>query len=421
MPLADLRTFLQQLDALGDLKVMHEASHNLEIGVITELSLQHDGPALLFDQIPGYPPGYRIASNVCSTAKRTLLALGLDTSLTDAEAMAALQKRLDAYKPVPPVVVNSGPVLENIQTGDEIDLTRFPVPIWHELDGAPYIGTGHAVIQQDPESGFVNVGTYRGQLHDRRTTGIFFTLQSKDGSVIMRKYWAQGKACPVAISYGPEPLLFLSGCSSNGIPPGTPEYEYTGFLAGEPVPVIRGNVTGLPIPANSEIAIEGEIPPTDEESRDEGPFGEWYVASSYQRFVRQEGVPLYKVNSEECRVMTGIVERSIDFSLRVIRLYRAIEKDGVGRVLGGQLLRAGTSVGANIHESQGAQSRADFIAKMSIAHKEARESAYWLRLIQEAGLLPASDLADLADETNQLVKILSSIILTSKANAKPRG
>jgi UbiD family decarboxylase len=176
---------------------------------------------------------------------------------------------------VPPAFVDRGPVLENIREGDAVDLTQFPVPIWHELDGAPYIGTGHTVIQQDPETGVVNVGTYRGQLHDPRTTGIFFTLPTKDGSVIMHKYWERSKACPVAISYGPEPLLFLSGCSSNGIPAGTPEYEYTGFLAGEPVPVIRGNVTGLPIPARSEIAIEGDIPPPDEESRDEGPFGEW--------------------------------------------------------------------------------------------------------------------------------------------------
>lgn len=275
MALADLRTFLHQLDAAGELKAIHGAHRNLEIGVITELSLQHDGPALLFDEIPGFPPTNRVAANVCSTLRRSLMVLGLDPELSREEAIATMRQRVQDYKPVPPVVIDGGPVLENVRTGADVDLTQFPVPMWHELDGGPYIGTGHAVIQQDPETKVVNVGTYRGQLHSRNATGIFFTLPTKDGSVILRKYWAQGKPCPVAVSYGPEPLLFLSGCSSNGIPPGTPEYEYTGYLAGEPVPVIRGHLTGLPIPANSEIAIEGEIPPPDQESRDEGPFGEW--------------------------------------------------------------------------------------------------------------------------------------------------
>jgi four helix bundle protein len=74
-----------------------------------------------------------------------------------------------------------------------------------------------------------------------------------------------------------------------------------------------------------------------------------------------------------------ILERSIGYSLRIIALYRVLNRDHVGRVLGRQLLRAATSIGANAHEAQGGQSRPDFIAKMSIAHKEARECAYWLR------------------------------------------
>ena len=275
MPLLDLREFLQQADAIGELKTIHGADPNLEIGAIAELSLQHDGPALLFDQIPGFPPAYRVAANVCSNRRRSLLVLGLDLDSNEEQATAEMRKRVASYKPVPPRVVENGPILQNVQVGDEVDLNQFPVPVWHELDGGPYIGTGVAVVQQDPDSGFVNVGTYRGQLHDRSTAGIFFMVPSRDGNVITRKYWAQGKPCPVAMSYGPEPLLFLSACGSNGIPPGGSEYEWTGFLAGEPVPVIRGPVTGLPISACSEIAIEGEIPPPDVDARTEGPFGEY--------------------------------------------------------------------------------------------------------------------------------------------------
>ena len=86
-----------------------------------------------------------------------------------------------------------------------------------------------------------------------------------------------------------------------------------------------------------------------------------------------------------------ILERTVNYSLSIVELYRELEKDSVGRVLGKQLLRSSTTIGANVHEAQGGQSKADFIAKMSIAHKEALESSYWLRLIQETEVkfLPA--------------------------------
>lgn len=113
-------------------------------------------------------------------------------------------------------------------------------------------------------------------------------------------------------------------------------------------------------------------------------------------------------------VAKDIIERSIAYAMEIIRLYRELRRDDVGRVLGRQLLRSGTSVGANIHEAQGGQSKADFIAKMSIAHKEARESAYWLRLIRDADLVPANRLTSISDETEQLVKILSAILLSAK-------
>ena len=105
------------------------------------------------------------------------------------------------------------------------------------------------------------------------------------------------------------------------------------------------------------------------------------------------------MDHEERAVKIPIVERSVAYSVRVIRLYKSLMRDSAGRVIGHQLLRSATSVGANAHEAQAAQSRADFIAKMSIAHKEARESSYWLRLIDEAELVPTEKLAGLRDET----------------------
>ena len=109
-----------------------------------------------------------------------------------------------------------------------------------------------------------------------------------------------------------------------------------------------------------------------------------------------------------------ILERTVGYSLRIIKVYRTLEKDSVGRIVGNQLLRSGTSVGANIHEAQGGQSRADFISKTSIAHKEAREPAYWLQLIQKAELVPEKRISSLTDEASRIIEILSSKLITSK-------
>jgi four helix bundle protein len=111
-----------------------------------------------------------------------------------------------------------------------------------------------------------------------------------------------------------------------------------------------------------------------------------------------------------------IAERTTAFALRIIKLYQYIQSDSVGRILGKQLLRSGTSVGANVHEAQGAQSRADFISKISIAQKEIIETGYWLRLLAEADIVQEEKLTSLREETDQLIKILSSILINSKKN-----
>lgn len=115
-----------------------------------------------------------------------------------------------------------------------------------------------------------------------------------------------------------------------------------------------------------------------------------------------------------------IAERSVQYSIRIIKLFKFIEKNSVGRIIGKQLLRSATSIGANIHEAQGGQSTADFIAKMSIAYKEARESAYWIRLLKEADIVPLNRIQDIGDETDQIIKIISSILITAKKNKKKK-
>lgn len=110
-------------------------------------------------------------------------------------------------------------------------------------------------------------------------------------------------------------------------------------------------------------------------------------------------------------------ERTFEFARRVVRLCQVLDQTpGVSRVLAGQLLRAGTSIGANVEEGQASQSRADFLAKYSIACKEARETHYWLRLLAASELLPDVRLGELQDEADQLVAILTSIVRRTRGN-----
>ncbi len=112
-------------------------------------------------------------------------------------------------------------------------------------------------------------------------------------------------------------------------------------------------------------------------------------------------------------------ERSFEFAKRIVALCQTLDQSPVvSRTLVHQLLRSGTSVGANIEEGQGSQSRADFISKYSIACKEARETHYWLRLLATTEVVPANKLKDLIDEANQLVAILISIIKKCRTKKK---
>jgi four helix bundle protein len=108
-----------------------------------------------------------------------------------------------------------------------------------------------------------------------------------------------------------------------------------------------------------------------------------------------------------------IREKTYKFSLHIIALYKQL-KDQNEYVLSKQILRSGTSIGANVEEATAAQSRKDFISKMSIASKEARETNYWLRLIRDSNLLKDIEFDDLIGKCEELIKILTSIVKTSQ-------
>lgn len=291
MPFNDLREFIEAARAIGDLKEIHGASWDLEIGALTEIFAERDGgPLLYFDRIPGYPPSYRVVSNLITHPRRSALALGLSPDISRTELVARWKKILRELRPIPPRIVSNGPLTENVRNGEAVDMSLFPAPLWHELDGGRYIGTACCVIAADPDDGWVNVGIYRVQVHDQKTLGLYIS-PGHHARIIREKYWARGKSCPVAVTFGQEPLMWLSAGQS--VPYGVSEFDYAGGLRQAPVDVLRGERTGLPIPASAEIAIEGEVPPPAEASRVEGPFGEW--PGYYAHGARTE--PIIRVQS----------------------------------------------------------------------------------------------------------------------------
>ncbi len=111
-----------------------------------------------------------------------------------------------------------------------------------------------------------------------------------------------------------------------------------------------------------------------------------------------------------------IADRAFAFAVRIVALCQALdEKPGTSRTLANQLLRSGTSIGANLAESKGGQSRADYLSKVSIALKEARETHYWLRLLIATDMIPENQITPLLDEANQLVAILTTIVKKLKS------
>ena len=124
------------------------------------------------------------------------------------------------------------------------------------------------------------------------------------------------------------------------------------------------------------------------------------------------------MESEEIKQKQGrdIQERAFEFARRIVRLYQHLEKCGAtGRTLGLQVLRSGTSVGANLEEAEAGQSRADFIAKSSIALKEARETYYWLRLLVACEIVSSEQINSLVAEANELVAILTTIVRKARS------
>ncbi|HTH97548.1 MAG TPA: UbiD family decarboxylase, partial [Stellaceae bacterium] len=291
----------------------------------------HDenAPAVLFGNVPGTLPGSRILVNFFG-GKRQRMTLGFPTDLTKLELSEAFRIHYMATLPrIQPVFVETGPVFENTITGDAIDVGLFPAPKWHDGDGGRYIGTGSFNVTRDPEEGWVNCGTYRVMIHDAKTVG-FYISPGKHGRIHRDKFESRNEPMPIAIVLGCDPMSFLM--ASSEVPYGVSEYEVIGGIRGKAVELVKAPVTGLPVPANAEIVIEGYVQPGN--LRPEGPFGEWF--GYYGSDVRPEPVmDIHAIHHRNNPILLGCApQRPPDEIAR----YRALTRSGIVRE---NIVRAG--------------------------------------------------------------------------------
>jgi UbiD family decarboxylase len=295
----DLRSWLELVNELGELKVVEGAHWDLEIGAASDVNYRRTSPsALLFDRVVGYPQGARVLSGSMSNARRLGLTLRLGTDLDDRALVQALRSKPNQWIENAPRhrarVVDSGPVLENVDHADAVDLLKFPVPRWHEGDGGRYIGTGCAVFTTDPNTGEVNAGAYRMQVQDDGRAVSVNIEAGKHGAMHVREWFAKEGRAPVTASLGQDPLLLI--VAGTEVPCDLSELDYAGAVLGRPVEVIRGEVTGLPIPATAEVAVEGWLYP--DRKADEGPFGEWtgYYSGGSEQILTMDVERVYHRN-----------------------------------------------------------------------------------------------------------------------------
>ncbi len=264
----DLRDYIAACERIGDLKrIKAEVDWDLELSHIAKLVEEKQGPALLFENVKGYKSP--VLTGAFATTKRLAMILGKDPSLS----MVELTKEWVAVsneKLVQAAEVKEGPIFENVLDGDKVNIFNFPSPKFYEMDGSRYFGTAVFMVIQDPESGRINLGTYRMAVLDEKTVGVQI-LKGKTADRILKKYGKAGKKMPACAIIGGDPLHIMAGAAT--VPGAKSGYDVVSTLRGEPVELVKGERTGLPIPARAEIVLEGEIDP--ERLREEGPFGEY--------------------------------------------------------------------------------------------------------------------------------------------------
>jgi len=278
-PPADLREWIGLLEREGELtRVAAEVDPDLEVTEIVDRTVKAGGPALLFTNPKG--SDHPLLINQFGTERRMCLAFGvkrLDDVAARLEDVLEMQppqglvekvrglRKLKSIADSMPKTVSRGACQEVVLTGDDVDLDLLPIQRCWPGDPAPFI-TLPAVITRDPKTGTRNVGMYRMQKIDRRSTFMHWQLH-KDGRM---DYLAVDGKLEVAVALGLDPVTAYS--ASAPLPKHIDELMLAGFLRGEPTELVKGKTIDLEVPANAEIVLEGYVERGDEGI--EGPFGD---------------------------------------------------------------------------------------------------------------------------------------------------
>ena len=281
----DLQSFIRALEERGELlRIKEPVSHDLEITEIADRFVKRGGPALLFETIPGKE--VPLVIGLYGTRKRMALALGVEELDDIAErirdlidvrlgggliGLASNLPKLRELAALPPKRVRRAPVQDIIWQGDEVNLSKLPVLKCWPQDGGPFI-TLPLVISKDPETAEVNIGMYRMQVFDQKTTGMHWQ-RHKTGAKHLEKAKKLGKRLEVAVALGGDPALTYAATAPIPPIPGINEFSLTGFLRGKSIELCKAVSVDLEIPAHAEIVLEGYIDP-NEDWRTEGPFGD---------------------------------------------------------------------------------------------------------------------------------------------------
>jgi UbiD family decarboxylase len=341
-PIQDLREWLERVEELGELiRVTQPVSCEEEMSAVAYLvAKQQPSPAILFDKAKGYeksPIGARLLWNILGPSlKRIAVTLEESPEISAVELIRRVKEKLGQRTPPREVPQGQAGFYQNSLTGSSIDLTQLPIPKHWPLDGGHYAGTADAVLTRDPDTGYVNIGTYRMMLQGKKEVGLYLS-PGKDARLHITRAWQRNKPIEVAAAWGIDPLFMVIG--SQTFPKNVSEYEYAGGVKGEPIPVVKGKTTGLILPANAEFVIEGVIRPNS--VKREGPFGEF--PGYYGR--PEAGCPLVEVTAVHYRnnpILTNALmadypscEQSGFFSIiRSARIWDDLDKLGVPGIQG---------------------------------------------------------------------------------------
>ncbi|MDI6715663.1 MAG: menaquinone biosynthesis decarboxylase [Actinomycetota bacterium] len=291
MAFRDLRDFIKFLESKGELKrVSVEVDPILEVTEITDRVSKNYGPALLFENPKGFD--IPILINTFGSYERMSWALGVNNLdevpvrlaelLPDGEPGTLWEKisallKLKNIADYKPKEIKNAPCQEMVLT-DNFSLDNFPILKCWPQDGGRFI-TLPLVITKDPDSGRQNVGMYRMQVYDAKTTGMHWH-DHHDGAHNFRKHQQLNKPTEVAVALGGDPATIYSATAP--LPPNIDELFFAGMIRRQPVEVVRAKTVDLMVPANAEIILEGYVDPS--ETRWEGPFGDhtgYYSLADY--------------------------------------------------------------------------------------------------------------------------------------------